>query len=103
MLKMSYTPHLTNEQVLTKITEKQSMFQRITEQQKLWIGHNLRHPENLLTIAIEGRFLGKRDRGRKRCSFLDVLKEGDEYSTLKRRANDRQAWRSWKSRTCHFS
>ena len=52
-LKISYTKHITNGQVLTKIKEKRSMLPRIIGQQKLWIGHNLRHSENLLTIAIE--------------------------------------------------
>ena len=59
--------------------EKHSIIARITNQQKLWIGHNLRHPDNLLTLAIEGRFISKRGQGRKRCTFLDRLKSGEDY------------------------
>ena len=64
----------------TKAKEKRSIIARITNQQKLWIGHNLRHPDNLLTLAIEGRFIGKRGQGRKRCTFLD-LKSGEDYGS----------------------
>ena len=75
---------------------KRCIIARITNQQKLWIGHNLRHPDNLLTLAIEGRFIGKRGQGRNRCTFLDRLKSGEDYCILKRRAEDRDRWRNWK-------
>ena len=51
---------------------------------------------NLLTLAIEGRFIGKRGQGRKRCTFLDRLKSGEDYGILKRRVEDRDRWRNWK-------
>ena len=59
--------------------EKRSIIARITKQQKLWIGHNLRHLDNLLILAIEGRFIGKRGQGKKTCTFLDRLKSGEDY------------------------
>ena len=52
--------HITNDEVLSRAKEKRSIIARITKQQKLWIGHNLRHPDNFLTLPIEGRFIGKR-------------------------------------------
>ena len=94
--KISYKEHVTNDEVLSRAKEKRSIIARITNQQKLWIGHNLRHPDNLLTLAIEGRFIGKRGQGRKRCTFLDRLKSGEDYGILKRRAEDRDRWRNWK-------
>ena len=89
MFKISYKEHATNDEVLSRAKEKRSIIARITNQQKLWIGNNLRHPDNLLTLAIEGRFIGKRGQGRKRCTFLDRLKSGEDYGILKRRAEDR--------------
>ena len=76
-----------NDEVLSMAKEKRSIIYRITNQQKLWIGHNLRHPDNLLTLAIEGRFIGKRGQGR--------LKSGEDYGILNRRAEDRDRWRNW--------
>ena len=93
MFKISYKEHVTNDEVLSRAKEKRSIIARITKQQKLWIGHNLRHPDNLLTLAIEGRFIGKRGQGRKRCTFLYCLKSVEDYGIyiiLKRRAEDRQ-------------
>ena len=85
LFKISYKEHVTNDEVLSRAKEKRSIIARITNQQKLWIGHNLRHPDTLLTLAIEGRFIGKRGQGRKRCTFLDCLKSGEDYGILKRR------------------
>ena len=96
MFKISYKEHVTNDEVFSRAKEKRSIIARITKQQKLWIGHNLRHPDNLLTLAIEGRFIGKKGQGRKRCTFLDRLKSGEDYGILKRRAEDRDRWRNWK-------
>ena len=96
MFKVSYKEHVSNDEVLSRAKEKRSIIARITKQQKLWIGNNLRHPDNLLTLAIEERFIGKREQGRKRCTFLDRLESGGDYGILKRRAEDRDRWRNWK-------
>ena len=47
LFKISYKEHVTNDEVLSRAKEKRSIIARITNQQKLWIGHNLRHPDNL--------------------------------------------------------
>ena len=96
MFKISYKEYVTDDKVLSRAKEKRSIIARITKQQKLWIGHNLRHPDNLPTLAIEGRFIGKRGQGRKRCTFLDRLKSGEDYGILKRRTEDRDRWRNGK-------
>ena len=88
MFKISYQEDVTNDEVLSRAKEKRSIIDRITKQQKLLIGHNLRHPDNLLTLLIEGRFIAKRGQGRKRCTFLDRLKSGEDDDIFKRRAGD---------------
>ena len=76
MFKISYKEHVTNDEVLSRAKEKRSIIARITKQQKLWIGHNLRHPDNLLTLAIEGRFIGtvKEDKEGRDAHFLTASK-----------------------------
>ena len=96
MFKISYKQYVTNYEVLSRANEKCSIIARITNQQKLWIGHNLRHPDNLLTLEIERSFIGKKGQGRKRCTFLDRLKSGEDYGISKRRVEDRDRWRNWK-------
>jgi hypothetical protein len=53
----------------------------------------------LLKLMIEGRMTGKRPRGRPRMGMIDDLKEGN-YAEMKRRAEDRDKWRTWMPRTC---
>jgi hypothetical protein len=48
---------------------------------------------------IEGRMTGKRPRGRPRICMIDDVKEGN-YAAMKRRAEDRDKWRTWMPRTC---
>ena len=41
----------------------------------------------------------KRPRGRPRIGMLEELKEGS-FEKMKRRAENREEWRSWVPRTC---
>ena len=54
----------------------------------------------MLKEIIEGRFEGKRSRGRKRIGMLDSLLKGENFEIMKRRTNDRIAWRNWTPGTC---
>ena len=75
--------------------EERKLIVTIHERQKRWIGHVLRG-DSLLKLAIEGRYIGKPKRGRKRTMLLIYLQqEGESYYLLKRRAEDRTAWRCW--------
>ena len=38
---------------------------------------------------------GRRGRGRNRIGMLDDLIKDEHYAHMKRRADDRAAWRSW--------
>ena len=51
--------------------------------------------DNLLRRVIEGRMLGKPPRGRKRFGMLSDLKGKESYVQLKRRADNRDQWRTW--------
>ena len=55
----------------------------------------LQRHDNLLKTVIEGRMEGRRGRGRKRIGMLDDLIKDEHYAHMKRRADDRAAWRSW--------
>ena len=61
--------------------------------QKNWIGHTLRG-EASLREDFEGRFEGRRVRGRRRRGLLDGLKNGGNYVDLQRRAKDRITWKN---------
>ena len=48
----------------------------------------------LVRQVFEGRFEGRRVRGRRRRGLLDGLKNGGNYVDLQRRAKDRITWKN---------
>ena len=94
MLKINWMDRVTNEEVLTLAQDSRTIISVIRERQKKWIGHIIRG-NTLLKTAIEGHYIGKPKRGRKRTMFLTFLKNGQSYDVLKRRADNREEWRSW--------
>ena len=100
--RISWKDHVKNEEVLQRVGQKQELVDVIIKRKKNWIGHVMRG-ESLLREVIEGKMVGKRGRGRQRVGMLDVLLEGDKFHKMKRRAEDRDEWRSWMPRTCRQS
>ena len=91
MLKISWRDHKTNEDVLRMVGEERALIKTIRRRQKNWMGHILRG-KGLLKDIVEGKFEGRRPRGRKRKSMLDDLKGGRTYSEMKRTAMNRKLW-----------
>ena len=50
--------------------------------------------------VIEGRMIGKRPRGRKRLGTLNEFIKETSYAELKRKAENRKEWKTWKPKTC---
>src|SRR6218665_2042279 len=71
----------------------------IWRRKKNWIGHIVRG-ESLLKEMIEGRMIGKRPWGRKRLGMLNEFLKEATYAELKRKAEHRKEWKTWKPRTC---
>jgi len=44
---------------------------------------------------VRGKAGGERSSGRKRIMMQDELMKGTTFDTLKRRAQERDVWRSW--------
>jgi hypothetical protein len=61
MERISWTEHVSNEEVLQRVDEERAMLDTIKMRQQKWIGHILRG-ESLLKVIIEGRTEGKRKR-----------------------------------------
>ena len=76
------------------------MFTReiIVRRKKNWIRHVVR-VDWLLKLVLERRIENERARGRPKIGVIDDLMEGS-YVSMKRRAEDREEWRSWLPRTC---
>ena len=96
--KVSWQDKKTNVEVLAAVGEERCLVQTIMKRKRNWIGHVVRG-NSLLKLMIEGRMTGKKPRGRPRMGMIDDLKEGN-YAEMKRRAEDRDRWRTWMPRTC---
>ena len=94
MLNVTWSDQVTNEDVLRRIGEERRLISTIRERHKAWIGHILRG-DTLLKKTMEGHYNGKFKRGRRREGFLSYLKNGQSYNVLKRRSENRVAWRCW--------
>ena len=70
MIKVSWTEHKTNEEVLQMVNTEREMMETLRSRQKRWLGHILRH-DSLLRITLEGRIQGKKGCGRPiKCSWI---------------------------------
>jgi len=97
MVKISWTDHVRNEEVLLRVKEQRNILHEISKRKANWIGHILCR-NHLLQQVIEGKIKGGIEvtgrRGRRRRKLLDDLKEGRGYSHLKEEALDRTMWRA---------
>jgi len=59
MMKVSWTEHKTNEEVLQMVNTEREMMDTLRSRQKRWLGHILRH-DSLLRITLEGPVQGKK-------------------------------------------
>jgi len=93
MEKISWTEHISNEEVLRMVGEERSILATIKKRQRNWIGHILRG-DSLGREIIEGRMGGRKGRGRPRQKLLDwMMREG--YKELKEEAQRREEWCHW--------
>ena len=93
MLRISWTSHTTNIDVLEKIGVKETtMLNNLINRKLSYAGHIMRntsgHYDTLMT-TIEGRLEGKRGRRRPRRTWVDDIREwtgSKRYEQLKRAA-----------------
>ena len=97
MIKVWWTEHKTNEEILQIVETEREMMDTVRSRQNRWLGHILRH-DSLLRIMLEEQIQGKKVYGRPRTVFLDWLLKTEEgntcisYEELKMLAQERSRW-----------
>lgn len=85
---------ITNDEVLRRVGENRILIREIRKRKGNWMGHIMRS-NCLLLEMMEGVVEGDKKRGRKRMKMIDLIKEKNSYVNLKKRAEEREEWRSF--------
>ena len=92
-MKVLWTEHKTNEEIVQMVETEREIMDNIRSRQKRWLGHILRH-DSSLRITLEGQIQGKKVYERPRTMLLDWLLRSEEvnisYEELKMLAPDNQ-------------
>jgi len=100
MLKISWTEHKKNVEVLKTVEARRELIDTLRSRQKTWLGHVLCHG-SLVRTVLEGRLPGKKGRGRPKEMLLSWLLETDvedmDYSQLKELAQEQTKWSRWRT------
>jgi hypothetical protein len=97
IMKVKWTEHKTNEEVLEMMKEKRMLIKTVKERQMNLEGHVLRS-DSFLQMVWEGRMEGKEVAGRPRTKLLDGMIRGTDsrtYEDPKKLALDSRIWRKW--------
>ena len=105
LLRVSYKDRRTNESILKELNTSLRMLSSVYSRKLKYLGHTIRNKKcQLMKLAIQGKFQGKRRRGRPQTAFLDNVQKVTGLSTVEifRAAEDRERWRTL-SRTSALS
>ena len=70
MLRIPYTDHITNEEVLRRVGQDRELLESIRVRQLKFLGHAIRKG-SLEDLSLSGKVEGKRARGGQRKTYLD--------------------------------
>src|SRR6218665_4230158 len=95
-LNVRWQQKITNEEIRKEMGSKRNILQRINERKVNLFGHICRMEDSrLVEEVVFWKMKGKTKRGRPRREWLEDVKEwcNEEISMLKRKAQDRDAWK----------
>ena len=97
MLKVSWTERRSNASILEAIGSRRELLATVRKRQMSFFGHVIRE-DGLENLAVTGRILGTRSRGRPRKKYVDVMREviggGITTQQLLNMTRHREQWRS---------
>jgi hypothetical protein len=93
ILRISYTKHITNEEVLNRMATTRNLIITVRRRQMSFFGHVMRNKE-IENFSISGKIEGKRCRGRQRITYTKSLSEcmKIEETAMIRASTNREIW-----------
>ena len=93
ILRISYTKHITNEEVLNRMATTRNLIITVRRRQMSFFGHVMRNKE-IENFSISGKIEGKRCRGRQRITYTKSLSEWMkiEETAMIRASTNREIW-----------
>ena len=93
ILRISYTKHITNEEVLNRMATTRNLIITVRRRQMSFFGHVMRNKE-IEHFSISGKIEGKRCRGRQRITYTKSLSEWMkiEETAMIRASTHREIW-----------
>ena len=98
ILRISYTDHVTNEEVRAKIQQaigpREDLLTMVKRRKQQWYGHVSR-PSGLAKTILQGTVKGGRRQGRHRKRWEDNIRKwtGLEFGKSQRAVENREKWR----------
>lgn len=95
ILKVSWTSHTTNEEVLRRLGTERELFKLVKVRKTAYLGHILRNSKyRYAQLIVKGKIEGKRGLGRKMLSWLRNIRQwtGLNFEELIRTAEDREEY-----------
>ena len=81
ILRIDWTSHTTNEEVLFLADTERKLMKSIKKQQLHFLGHSI-SKDGMEKIILEGKLAGKRARGRQRITFIQRITEWSGLSGI---------------------
>jgi len=83
MMKVPWTEHKTNEEILQMVETQRKMMDTVRSRQKTWLDHIMRH-DSLLRITLEDKYRGSRLAGdQEQCFWIGYWKQRKAISITK--------------------
>ena len=106
MMRISWTEKKSNEEVLLRAGTSRELIKTIRKRQLKFLGHTMRR--SIEKLALCGKINGKRDRERKRLTYLESLNKLATNTSLGNNeflqmSNNRKEWRVMIANVCSRS
>ena len=97
LLRVSWQEKRTNDSILEELGVKRQLLSEVHKRRLRYVGHSVRNTKtDLMTTVLQGKFAGKRRRGRPITTFVSNIEKSSGHSLhmMSQLSRDRDDWRA---------